>query len=55
MSLRTRCVLSLLVLLSLATARAAVGEETFSALWAEGRAMTREQVIGYALEDAAPA
>jgi predicted ATPase/class 3 adenylate cyclase len=40
---------------SLATARAAVGEETFSALWAEGRAMTREQVIGYALEDAAPA
>jgi non-specific serine/threonine protein kinase len=40
---------------SLASARAALGEETFAPLWTEGRAMTREQVIGYALEDAAPA
>ena len=35
---------------SLASARGALGEEAFAALWAEGRAMTREQVIAYAVE-----
>ena len=40
---------------SLASARGALGEEAFTALWAEGRAITREQVIAYALEDVAPA
>ena len=39
----------------LASARGALGEETFAALWAEGRAMTREQVITYALEETPPA
>ena len=39
----------------LASARGALGEEAFAALWAQGRAMPREQVIAYALEDAAPA
>ena len=33
-----------------ATARAQLGEEAFAAAWAEGRAMTLEQAIAYALE-----
>ncbi len=33
-----------------ATARAQLGEATFNAAWAEGRAMTLEQAIEYALE-----
>jgi predicted ATPase/class 3 adenylate cyclase len=40
---------------SLASVRGALGEETFTALWAEGQAMTREQVIAYALEETSPA
>jgi len=31
--------------------RAALGEEVFTAAWAEGRAMTVEQAIAYALAD----
>ena len=38
----------------LASARAALGEEAFSTLWVEGQAMTREQVIAYALEESTP-
>jgi non-specific serine/threonine protein kinase len=34
----------------LAAARAQLGEEAFAAAWAEGRAMTMEQAIAYALE-----
>ncbi len=34
-----------------ATARAALGSETFAAAWAEGRAMSMEQAIDYALAD----
>lgn len=38
------------------SARAAsLGEDAFAALWAEGRAMTLEQVIAYALEETAQA
>jgi predicted ATPase/DNA-binding SARP family transcriptional activator len=33
--------------------RAALGEEAFAAAWAEGRAMTLEQTVKYALEDRA--
>ena len=36
-------------------ARAALGEEAFAAAWAEGRAMTLEQAIAYALEEEPPA
>jgi predicted ATPase/transcriptional regulator with XRE-family HTH domain len=35
---------------SVSAARAALGEESFAAAWAEGRAMTMEQAIAYALE-----
>jgi predicted ATPase/DNA-binding SARP family transcriptional activator len=35
-----------------AAAQAALGEEAFTAAWAEGRAMTLEQAIAYAVEDA---
>jgi hypothetical protein len=35
--------------------RAALGEEVFTAAWAEGRAMTPEQAISYALEEEGPA
>ena len=36
---------------AVATARAALGEEAFAAAWAEGKAMTLEQAITYALEE----
>jgi predicted ATPase/transcriptional regulator with XRE-family HTH domain len=35
---------------AVAAARAQLGEEAFAAVWAEGRAMTLEQAIAYALE-----
>ena len=35
---------------AIASARAALGEEAFAAAWAEGRMMTMEQAIAYALE-----
>jgi predicted ATPase/class 3 adenylate cyclase len=35
----------------MAATRAALGEEVFSALWAEGRAMTMEQAVEYALDN----
>lgn len=35
---------------TLATARARLGEERFAVVWAEGRAMTLEQAVAYALE-----
>ncbi len=34
-------------------ARTALGDEVFAAAWAEGKTMTLEQAIAYALEDAA--
>ena len=34
---------------ALDTVRAALGTEAFDAAWAEGRAMTREQAVAYAL------
>jgi hypothetical protein len=34
----------------MATARAALGEEAFAAAWVEGRAMTLEDAVAYALE-----
>jgi hypothetical protein len=39
-----------------AAVRAALGEEAFGVVWAEGQAMTVDQVIAYALQgsDAAP-
>ena len=43
---------------NLAAAQAALGEEAFAKTWAEGRAMTQEQTLAYALEmseGAAPA
>jgi predicted ATPase len=36
---------------AVATARAALGEEEFAEVWAEGKAMTLEQAVAYALED----
>ena len=36
---------------SVTAARAALSEEVFAAAWAEGRAMTLEQAVAYALED----
>jgi predicted ATPase len=36
---------------AIAAARAALGEEAFAAAWAEGRAMTREQAVRFALEE----
>jgi hypothetical protein len=36
---------------SVATVRAALGDEAFAAAWAEGRAMTLEQAVAYALEE----
>ena len=38
-----------------AAARAALGEEAFTAAWAAGRAMPREQAVRVALEEAADA
>jgi hypothetical protein len=35
----------------LSAVRTQVGEATFTSAWAEGRAMTLEQAIAYALED----
>jgi len=35
----------------LAATRAALEEEAFSALWAEGHAMTAEQVVEYVLDE----
>jgi predicted ATPase/class 3 adenylate cyclase len=35
--------------------RAVLGEEAFGSAWAEGQAMTLEQAVAYALEDAEPA
>jgi hypothetical protein len=35
----------------LGQARATLGEASFAGAWAEGRTMTRERVIAYALED----
>jgi hypothetical protein len=35
----------------LAAVRAQLDEATFVAAWADGRTMTLEQAIGYALED----
>jgi hypothetical protein len=32
-------------------ARSALGEEAFAAAWAEGRAMSLEAAVGYALQD----
>jgi tetratricopeptide (TPR) repeat protein len=40
---------------SVAAARAALGEESFAAAWSEGRAMTLEQAIEYALTGASDA
>jgi hypothetical protein len=39
---------------SIAAARAQLGEAAFTAVWAEGRAMTTEQAIQYALEEGEP-
>ena len=36
------------------TVRAQFDDRTFAAAWAEGRAMTREQAIAYALEATGP-
>ena len=36
---------------SMAAIRAALNEEAFAAAWAEGRAMSLEQAIAYALEE----
>ena len=38
----------------MARLRNAVGEAEFGEAWAEGRAMTLEQAVAYALDDAAP-
>ncbi len=35
----------------LASTREMLDEETFEAVWAEGRAMTFEKAVAYALED----
>jgi hypothetical protein len=35
----------------LAAARAALGKQAFAAAWAEGRAMTLEQAVAYALDE----
>jgi hypothetical protein len=40
---------------TIAAARAALGEPTFTAAWAEGRATTLEQAVAYALEGRADA
>jgi tetratricopeptide (TPR) repeat protein len=37
----------------LALARTSLGEDAFAAAWAEGRAMTLEQAVAYALDEAA--
>jgi len=34
-----------------ATLCSALGEKAFTTAWAEGRAMTREQAVAYALEE----
>jgi len=39
---------------SLAAARAALGDDPFEAAWAEGRAMTLEQAVAYALDEPPP-
>ena len=38
---------------AMATAQASLGEAAYASAWAEGTAMTPEQAIAYALEDAA--
>ena len=37
-----------------AETRAALGEAAFAAAWAEGRAMTLEQAVAYALDEPRP-
>jgi hypothetical protein len=41
--------------IDIATIRAALGEAAFEAAWAEGRAMTLEQAVAYALDEQPPA
>jgi hypothetical protein len=36
---------------AVATARAELGEEAFAAAWEEGKKMTMEQAVEYALEE----
>ena len=36
---------------AVAAARAALGEEAFAAAWEEGKRMTLEQVVNYALDE----
>ena len=36
---------------AIAAARVALGEEAFAAAWSEGRAMTRDQAVHFALEE----
>ena len=36
---------------ALASIHAALGEDAFTAAWEEGRAMTPQQAVAYALED----
>ena len=43
---------NLTMIRSVASARAALGEATFVAAWAEGQAMTLDQAIEYALTEA---
>ena len=40
---------------ALASVRFALGDEAFEAAWAEGRAMTLEQAVAYALDEEPPA
>jgi hypothetical protein len=40
--------------LAVAWARAALGKERFAGAWTEGRAMTLEQAIAYALDETNP-
>jgi len=39
---------------AVAAARAQLGEEAFAAAWAEGRAMSLDQAIAYALDESDP-
>jgi non-specific serine/threonine protein kinase len=39
---------------TIAAARSGLGEDAYAAAWAEGRAMTLEQAVAYALEEPAP-
>ena len=38
----------------MAAACAVLGDEAFSAAWTEGRRMTKEQAVSYALEETTP-